>query len=113
MGTHYPKISSVLNKILQLDTVNSLESDMPPETRALLDGLYQLVGTQVLRDDHQTGQQAGNVILRGTYLGQTVYLVEEFQHISPSPSRHKGVEPQEAFMAWVVGEAQALEILHS
>lgn len=89
-----------------------LEADMPHESRALLDGLYGLIGAQVLRNDHDTGQQEGNVLVRGTYMGQVVYFSEEFRRLQPSQSQHSSIEPQEALKLWSVGEAEALNILH-
>jgi hypothetical protein len=89
-----------------------LENDMPPYGRALLDGLYGLTGTQVLRDDHTTGQPAGAVLLKGNYLGKDIYIAEHFRPIEPSALRHPGVEVQEGFIPYFEGEARALNILH-
>lgn len=105
--TPYERYRFDIERILHV-----IESDMSPYSRALLDGLYGLVGTQVLRDDHAAGRSAGTVLLQGHYLNTSIYIAEHFG-VMPPGIRHAGVEAQETFVPYFIGENRALGILHN
>jgi hypothetical protein len=60
--------------------------DIPPETSALLNGLYGLTGAEVVRDDRKAGETEGTVLRRGEYQGTPVYFSEDYM----DPSYYSG-----------------------
>ena len=59
-----------------VDDMNLIIGDIPPESRALIEGIYELVGARVMRDDHQDQESEGVVIRQGEYQGQPIYMEE-------------------------------------
>lgn len=54
--------------------------ELPPESRALLDGIYGLIGAKILRDDHEADEPSGKVVRQGTYNDKPVYIAEYYDH---------------------------------
>lgn len=52
--------------------------NLPPEARALVEGLYALTGASVVRDGRQEGDDPGSILRRGAYHGSTIYFSEEY-----------------------------------
>lgn len=56
------------------DTLSVQEGDIPPYSRAMIDGVYALVGAQVVHTRKEDG--AGLVVRKGMYHGEPVYFEE-------------------------------------
>lgn len=54
--------------------------EMPQESKALLDGIYGLIGAKTLRDDREAGEPSGKVIRQGTYNGKPIHIAEYYDH---------------------------------
>lgn len=52
--------------------------ELPPETIALLDGVYSLIGAHIVRDDRAAGLSHGRVVRQGEYQGKPIYIEEAF-----------------------------------
>ena len=65
--------------MLTRDGSKQINDTVRSETVSLLDGLYSLVGAQVIRDDRQIGQSDGVVVRRGQYHGRWVHVVEHYR----------------------------------
>jgi hypothetical protein len=56
----------------------SIIGELPPETTALLNGIYSLIGAETVRDDRAQGEEHGVVLRRGVYNGSPVYIKERY-----------------------------------
>lgn len=52
--------------------------ELPEETKALLSGIYELTGAQIIRDDRVDGEQTGTVLRMGKYQGQDIFIAEDY-----------------------------------
>ncbi|HSX30755.1 MAG TPA: hypothetical protein VLE99_02460 [Candidatus Saccharimonadales bacterium] len=52
--------------------------DLPPETHALLEGLYALTGSRVMRNDRAANMPQGMIVRQGSYNGRVVTFVEQY-----------------------------------
>jgi hypothetical protein len=70
----------------RFETVNQggiiLGDQIPPESHALLEGIYRLTGAEIERDDHEFGLPDGEVIRKGEYFGKLIYFIEEYDEES-------------------------------
>ncbi len=56
--------------------------DIPPETSAMLNGVYGLIGADTIRDDRTAGEDTGTVLRRGEYQGTVIYIAEDYMNHS-------------------------------
>ncbi len=56
----------------------AIDGEFPPETQAMLENLYRLIGARVMRDQRAEGSKAGSVIRQGIYQGSDIFISEDF-----------------------------------
>jgi hypothetical protein len=57
--------------------------EVPPETTAMLNGVYGLIGAETIRDDRSAGENDGTVLRLGVYQGEPIYVAEDYSDSSP------------------------------